>query len=116
MSGDSRAFQAGYLAGLLHDAGKCKQEFQSYIIEGEGKRGSVNHTFAGCRMILEHFHGESPAGVENVTAELLAYAAGAHHGLFDCVDMQQTSGFLHRMEKEKIHYRESCENFLCLLC
>ena len=105
-------FQAGYLAGLLHDAGKCKQEFQSYIIEGEGKRGSVNHTFAGCRMILEHFHGESPAGVENVTAELLAYAAGAHHGLFDCVDMQQTSGFLHRMEKEKIHYRESCENFL----
>ena len=103
--------QAGYLAGLMHDAGKCKEAIQLYIKEG-GKRGSVNHTFAGCRMILEHFHGEFSESFQNVSAELLAYAVGAHHGLFDCVDLQRNSGFLHRTQKEKIQYQESCTNFL----
>ena len=104
--------QSAYLAGLLHDAGKCKAEFQDYLIDGEGLRGSVNHTFAGCRMILEHFHGEYSQRFEDASAELLAYAVGAHHGLFDCVDPQHNSGFLVRMEKEKINYQESCENYL----
>lgn len=104
--------QAGYLAALLHDAGKCKQEFQSYLMEGEGKRGSVNHTFAGCRMMLEHFHGENSERFEDVTSELLGFAIGAHHGLFDCIGPQQSSGFLHRMEKEKIYYEESRDAFL----
>lgn len=103
--------QAAYLAGLLHDAGKCKEEFQLYIKDG-GRRGSVNHTFAGCRMILERFHGEFSQRLEDVTAELLAYAIAAHHGLFDCVDPQRGSGFLHRIQKEKIQYQESCRNFL----
>ena len=104
-------FHAGYLAGLLHDAGKCKEEFQTYLKNG-GQRGSINHTFTGCRMILEHFHGEYSERFEDVTAELLACAIASHHGLFDCVDPQRNSGFLHRMQKENIQYQESHRNFL----
>lgn len=109
---DTGLSQAAFLAGLVHDPGKCKQEFQDYLLQGKGERGSVNHTFAGCRMILEQFHGKTSDPYKDVTAELLAYAIGAHHGLFDCVDKQSMSGFLHRMQKEGIHYEESRGGFL----
>ncbi len=105
--------EAGYLAGLVHDAGKCKTEFQDYLFGKNLRRGSVNHTFAGCRILLERYHSEENLkSFRNPAAELLAFAAGAHHGLFDCVDTEQKSGFLHRLHKEDIGYSESRENFL----
>lgn len=101
----------GFLLGLIHDCGKFKEEFAKYIMDPHGARGSVNHTFAGTRLLLEryHTHGDD---MELLTAELLGYAVGSHHGLFDCVDEKRQSGFLHRMEKEKIGYQESKKNFL----
>lgn len=108
---------AAYLAALAHDAGKGtrKSAAYQYTVAREPEkatRGSVNHTFAGVRLLLERFHDrQSPSGYAPLTAELLAYAAGAHHGLFDCVDMQSHSGFMHRLTKEDIDYAEARDNF-----
>lgn len=102
--------KAGTLMGLVHDCGKFKREFQDYLLDPNGVRGSVNHTFAGTRLLMERYH-DSENGMERLVAELLAFAVGSHHGLFDCVDENRNSGFLHRMRKENIGYSESKRNF-----
>lgn len=102
--------QSATLLGLVHDCGKFKKEFQEYLTDPHGVRGSVNHTFAAARLLLERYHA-SDDGMQMLAAELLAFAAGSHHGLFDCVDEKRTSGFDHRMNKENIGYSECKQNF-----
>ena len=108
--------KTAYLAGLLHDMGKAKQAFSQYLMaafEGEElPRGSVNHTFAAVRFLLDRWHTGEEIGYEELTAELLAAAVGSHHGLFDCIDPHRNSGFLYRQSKENIGYEESLENYL----
>lgn len=104
--------RTGILLGMVHDCGKFKEEFLQYLLNPGGIRGAVNHTFAGCRLLLERYHGESSDPMQWLTAELLAFAVGSHHGLFDCVDENRDSGFLHRMNKANIGYPESKRNFL----
>ncbi|MCD7844282.1 MAG: CRISPR-associated helicase Cas3' [Oscillospiraceae bacterium] len=108
---------SGFLAGLLHDGGKFQMNYRNYLeaaVRGEPvRRGSVNHTFCGVRFLLSHYHdtGNSDSAISSLACELLAYAVGAHHGLFDCVDEHRHSGFLHRLEKDDIQYEESISNF-----
>lgn len=110
--------KTAYLAGLLHDKGKGNEIYANYLeraFRGEDVvRGSVNHTFTPLIYLLERYHKrEKP--MELLSSELIAYAVGSHHGLFDCVDFNERNGFIYRLNKDKdeICYEESCENFFC---
>lgn len=112
---------AAYLAGLLHDMGKYSEEFRQYLESaskgGSVHKGSVIHSFAGAYYLLSHFHKKETAGpFMNMTAELLAYAVGAHHGLFDCVDDNKHNQFVKRLTKQPEYEQKAIKNFLAECC
>ncbi len=112
--------KTAYLAGIIHDLGKFSENFKNYIekaADGEKvQRGSVNHTFAGVRFLLEKHSDEQLAGFSDIVLEILAYAVGAHHGLFDCVDDNNNNGFTKRIQKEGIDYLIAAQEFLKICC
>jgi CRISPR-associated endonuclease/helicase Cas3 len=116
--GSAKLYHIVYLAGVLHDAGKAKLEFAEYLEKAYGGektiRGSVNHTFAGVIWLFESYHTSMSTKWERLTCEVIGYALGAHHGMFDCVDLDGKNGFIHRLKKDKeeISYREAMGNFL----
>ena len=112
--------KTAYLAGIIHDLGKFSENFKNYIekaADGEKvQRGSVNHTFAGVRFLLEKHSDKQLSGFSDIVLEILAYAVGAHHGLFDCVDDNNNNGFTKRMQKEGIDYLNAAQEFLKICC
>lgn len=114
-------YYCSYLAGLIHDMGKFKLEFSEYLEDsyaGKGtKRGSVNHTFAGVIYILEKYHTHDNDSFDKLTSEIIAFAAGSHHGEFDIVDIDGKNGFEYRLNKEKseIDYEESRSNYFSVI-
>lgn len=104
--------KCAYLSALLHDIGKFTTEFQQYLADGDRSRqGRVIHSFQGCRYLLERYHKTEDSDLSKITAELLAYTVGAHHGLFDCVDPKRQIGLLHRLSAQGISYEESVDGF-----
>lgn len=112
--------KTAYLAGMVHDLGKFSENFKNYIekaADGEKvQRGSVNHTFAGVRFLLEKHSDEQLSGFSDIVLEILAYAVGAHHGLFDCVDDNNNNGFTKRIQKDGIDYFNAAQEFLKICC
>lgn len=105
-----------HLSSLLHDLGKYTSEFQEYICSSRvAPRGTVIHSFQGCQFLLKNYH-KSEDGYERLTAEIIAYAIGAHHGLFDCVEQSKRLGFEYRKEKESIGYSEAVAAFFSEVC
>ena len=102
---------AAYLSGCIHDMGKFSDAFQQYIRGISGRRGEVIHTFQCCRLMLEKYHTDAN-DYKCITSELIAFSASAHHGLFDCYDELNTSGFEHRMTSKNVSYDEAASDFL----
>lgn len=98
------------LAGIIHDMGKAKKEFQIERLLKNDSKKLIVHTFACCKYILDKYHFENKSNIDK-TAEIIAYAASAHHGLYDVLDSKHQSGFLYRITKDDICYEESRDKF-----
>jgi CRISPR-associated endonuclease/helicase Cas3 len=61
--------------GAFHDMGKGREEFQNYIRDKDGRRGSVEHSIFGAKSLYESILSTSlPLG------ELVANIIASHHG------------------------------------
>ncbi|MEK4425811.1 CRISPR-associated helicase Cas3' [Solibacillus sp. FSL K6-1523] len=95
------------LAGLLHDLGKYSDDFQIYLREAVAnpdkppKRGSVNHSTAGGRLLMERFHGKQD--FQSIMVEMISNAIYSHHGqLMDFINPDGKSPFLERENNDNI--------------
>ena len=98
------------LAGMLHDMGKFSDEFQSYLREAYAnplnppKRGSVNHSTAGGKFLMEQYHVAFNKASKCAPAliECIANVIFSHHGqLLDMINSEGNSPFIDRMTPTK---------------
>lgn len=112
-------YNSGCLAGLIHDMGKYTKEFERYInLAAKGEdvvRGSVNHTFAAVIYLFGLAdNAEIPfSEYTEKTVRLLAFVCGAHHGVFDVIDIDGEDGFLHRTayDRKALSYDDAVSDF-----
>ncbi|WP_281889853.1 CRISPR-associated helicase Cas3' [Paenibacillus sp. YYML68] len=96
------------LAGMLHDMGKYTNEFRAYILEAVNnpdappKRGSVDHSTAGGKLLYQLYHTGAPSRLEWILAEVVGNAILSHHSyLHDFLNQEQESPYLKRVLKDQ---------------
>lgn len=96
------------LAGMLHDLGKYTEEFKNYIqlaVENPDdppKRGSVDHSTAGGKLLFDLFHSPNNK-YKMVLAEIVGNAIISHHAyLHDFISPDLESKYLNRVGNEKL--------------
>ncbi|MCD1261223.1 CRISPR-associated helicase Cas3' [Paenibacillus athensensis] len=97
------------LAGMLHDMGKYTEAFQTYIIEAVNnpdappRRGSVDHSTAGARLLFQMLHTWPPEPMKWVLAELVGNAILSHHSyLHDFLSPNLESPYLRRVKEVEL--------------
>jgi len=117
--------KSGEILGLLHDLGKASEEFQNYLLSGEGlldpdsdnyvdhvaMKGKVDHSTAGAQIIYNRLWSKSSEG--RIVAQVLSLAIASHHsGLIDCLSPSGEDNFTRRMEKAEAssHVKEAFSN------
>jgi CRISPR-associated endonuclease/helicase Cas3 len=107
------------LAGMLHDLGKNTDVFKEYIQEAVAnpdnppRRGSVDHSTAGGRLLYKRYYTEQKSVDERLAVEWIAMCVISHHqGLRDFLTPQLASSFLERVsEKELKEYDNAVSTF-----
>lgn len=107
------------LAGLLHDLGKNNDQFKQYIEaavanpDDPPRKGSVDHSTAGGRLIFQRYYNNAKSVEEKLAVEWVAMSIISHHqGLRDFLTPPWGSAFLERVaEKELIEYEEAVSTF-----
>ncbi|WP_054956305.1 CRISPR-associated helicase/endonuclease Cas3 [Paenibacillus dakarensis] len=96
------------LAGMLHDMGKYTVLFRDYILEAvrnphaPPKRGSVDHSTAGGRMLYTLFHTGKIDRYKGILAEVVGNSIISHHSyLQDFLNPDLESNYLQRV-RDKI--------------
>ncbi len=97
------------LAGMLHDLGKYSNEFREYILQAVNnpaappKRGSVDHSTAGGKLLYELFHKDNISRYKGVVAEIVGNAILSHHSyLQDFLNPELESNYLSRVRDKDL--------------
>ncbi|BFH12618.1 hypothetical protein J6TS7_35560 [Paenibacillus dendritiformis] len=107
------------LAGMLHDMGKYTEKFRTYILaavsgaEDQLRRGDVDHSTAGGRLLYNRFHADAKAPYKAILAEVVGNAIISHHSyLHDFLDPDLESPYLRRVACKKLEeFDQSVEAF-----
>lgn len=109
----------GELLGLVHDAGKYRKIFQSYIQLPDGRRdqdadnpqvvsgvtkaslkGKIDHSTSGAQLLWRGLATGKPTFASSLLSQVLFLTLASHHsGMLDCIAPNGENSFIKRIHK-----------------